>query len=467
VREVLYVLIRTQEKNVDIYDKFHTTTRNRICFEDGVLDFKTKTFYDWNEVENKDTGFEYYSTVMIHRPFKAYFKSPNKTVINDIKNKLFVPLFGNDTTKALNFISRGLSGHYEDKNWATYLGNRDSGKGVFYDGIECAFDAYVKTFELGNLMYERNTDTSETARKMYWLMDYEFVRLGISQETPAPEEKLRVRGKLLKKLAGGGDTHVARRNYDRTDTHFKIDTTFMFMGNNELVVDVNDVYEHHIAFHSVCQFKSQEEIDLMRENGENELILQSYNVKDPTIKDKCSTDEWKNAIVYLIYENFIDKPVATLKINNEEDDAAVLPIKKQILMNYEITRNDKDYVLCTDVYKKINNCKKKIDNELENIGIKKKKSKKTDITRDKNIYYGLKEIANNIPDSDIEPTAVDVKVVLGNEQESKNDDDEELEEKYFNGKKYYVSNKLVYDVDEDDNPDIEVGKIINGNINLY
>jgi hypothetical protein len=45
VREVLYVLIRTQEKNVDIYDKFHTTTRNRLCFEDGVLDFKTKKFY--------------------------------------------------------------------------------------------------------------------------------------------------------------------------------------------------------------------------------------------------------------------------------------------------------------------------------------------------------------------------------------------------------------------------------------
>ena len=36
VREVLYVLIRTQDENIDIYDKFHTTTRNRLCFEDGV-----------------------------------------------------------------------------------------------------------------------------------------------------------------------------------------------------------------------------------------------------------------------------------------------------------------------------------------------------------------------------------------------------------------------------------------------
>ena len=89
---------------------------------------------------------------------------------------------------------------------------------------------------------------------------------------------------------------------------------------------------------------------------------------------------------------------------------------------------------------------------------KKKKSKKTDITRDK-----------NIPDSDIDPSVVDVKVVLGNEKESINDDDEELEEKYFNGKKYYISNKngIVYDVDEDDSPGIEVGSIKNGIIKIW
>ena len=31
VRDVLYILIRTQDETFDIYDKFHTTTKNRLC----------------------------------------------------------------------------------------------------------------------------------------------------------------------------------------------------------------------------------------------------------------------------------------------------------------------------------------------------------------------------------------------------------------------------------------------------
>ena len=101
-----------------------------ICFKDGVLDFKEKKFYKWDEA-----NFEIYSTVIIHRNFQEHFNNPNIAVINEIKDRIFEPLFSRDTTKALNFLSRGLAGHYEDKNWATYLGNRDCGKGVFYDGI--------------------------------------------------------------------------------------------------------------------------------------------------------------------------------------------------------------------------------------------------------------------------------------------------------------------------------------------
>jgi hypothetical protein len=58
------------------------------------------------------------------------------------------------------------------------------------------------------------------------LLELEFTRLAISQETPTVESKLKASGKLIKKLAGGGDTHVARRNFDRQDTFFTIDTTF-------------------------------------------------------------------------------------------------------------------------------------------------------------------------------------------------------------------------------------------------
>jgi hypothetical protein len=383
VRDVLYVLIRTQEETFDIYDKFHTTTKNRLCFKDGVLDFQKNQFYKWEDVD-----FEIYSTVLIRRNFHDYFNNPNIAVIKEIRERVFEPLFSRDTTKALNFLSRALAGHYEDKNWATYLGNRDCGKGVFYDGIEKAFEDYVKTFELGNITYERNTDTNETSRKLYWLLDYEFVRLGVSQETPAPEEHLKVRGKTLKKLAGGGDTHIARRNYDKVDTHFKIDTTFMFMGNNEVIVDDKDAYEHHIPFHSVNQFKSQDEINRMRERGESELVLQSFKIKDPTIKDKCLTEEWKNAFVYLVYQHYIDNAVSIIK--EDVDDEEAMSLRQNILRMFDITNNPNDYILCSLVENNLNNNKKKIKNELDSLGIRKIKSNRRDATRDKNIYIGIK-----------------------------------------------------------------------------
>jgi hypothetical protein len=248
----------------------------------------------------------------------------------------------------------------------------------------------VKTFELGNIMFERHTDTQETSRKLYWLLDYEFARLAISQETPPHSSNLRVSGKLIKKLAGGGDTHVARRNYDRFDTHFKIDSTFFFMGNDELKVDCNDAFEHCIQFQSVNQFKTQAEIDKMRDEGENELLISSFKVKDPTIKEKCQTDEWKNAIVHLIYQNYSEDAVPiNTKENNDEEETKSL--RRRILDLYEITGCNRDEILCDNVYEYIGDGKKKIVAELQSMGVDKKKSK--GITyRDKLCFYGLKLI---------------------------------------------------------------------------
>ena len=397
VREALLVKIRNQEDIIDIYEKFHTTTRNRLCFKDGVLDFKARRFYNWDEI-----NFEYYSTVMIQREYGEYFKNPDTDKIEFIKDKVFVNLFGDNTNKALHFLSRGISGNYQDKNWATYLGNRDCGKGVLYECLSSAFLEYVKTFELGNIMYERHTDTQETSRKLYWLMDFEFVRLGISQETPPSSSKLQASGKLIKKLAGGGDTHVARRNYDRFDTHFKIDTTLFFMGNDELQVDCKDTFEHCIQFQSVNQFKTQAEIDKMRGDGESELLISSFKVKDPTIKERCQTEEWANAVVYLLFENYMDNAVS-IDITNNNDDEEIKSLRKQILDMYEITGCNRDEIICDDVYNCVGESKKKIWGELQSMGIVKRKSNKGP-TRDKLCFYGLKSLydpENEIPENNM------------------------------------------------------------------
>ena len=57
VVKAILVIIRLNP-NIDLYRFFHSTTKGRLCFIDGVLHFKVKHFYKWDDVD-----FPYYSTI--------------------------------------------------------------------------------------------------------------------------------------------------------------------------------------------------------------------------------------------------------------------------------------------------------------------------------------------------------------------------------------------------------------------
>ena len=56
----------------------------------------------------------------------------------------------------------------------------------------------MKPFTVQNIMCSRERKLT-TAKDNYWMLDYEFVRLAIAQETPKPEEKLKVQNEMIKK----------------------------------------------------------------------------------------------------------------------------------------------------------------------------------------------------------------------------------------------------------------------------
>lgn len=388
IREALLSKVMTENRRDDNYNKFHTTTKGRICFLDGVLDFIRRDFYTWDRVD-----FEYYTTIQINRNFKNYYDHPNSDEINSIKEKIYDVAFGEKVNDALHFLSRGIAGHCEDKNFSVYIGNRNCGKGVIYEALKCAFEHYVKPFELSMVQYQRETNSDEVSRKMYWLLDLEFARLVISQEIPAVEKNMKTCAKTFKKLTGGGDEHIARRNYDRVDTHFKIDSTFLIMGNNEMLADKQDLFEHCLEFHSVIQFKTQEEIDKMKEDNEDEKIIQIHKVKDESIKEKCHNEAWKNAMIYLLYQNYKDTPVSTFrKIDTYDEDEQ--PLRKRILENFIITGNMDDYITCADIQDILHDSKQKIKIELESLNVFKKQQTKGN-DRKKQCYFGIQQKKHN------------------------------------------------------------------------
>lgn len=387
IKEVLYSKIRLFNEKPDLYEKFHQTTKGKICFEDGYIDMLNKTFVLWEESTEK-----IYSTVMIKRKYADYYKNPNLKMIETVRKNIYEPQYGDKTEQALQFQSRALGGHHEDKRWASYLGNRNCGKGVEYELLKYAFTDYVSTFELGNMLYARKTagmENVDCSKKLYWTIDLEFVRLAVSQEIPDTKSELTVNGKMLKKLSGGGDTIIARRNYDRTDTHFTLDTTFYIKGNHSLNLDSSDCNDTRLEFQSTTQFISETEIESLKKENTDELEMKRYYVSDPKIKDKCRTLDYMNAIIYLICENYQSQPITVQKNETDIDRNTLLDTLKEMFV---FTLNDDDVIPCATVHEEDMLCeydKGKIALELQSKNIFKKKMTKGNY-RFKYCYCGIK-----------------------------------------------------------------------------
>jgi hypothetical protein len=370
-------------KNMEIKitsNKFHETTRQRFCFMDGVLDFKEQRFYPWNEI-----NFDYYSVVQIPIYYLNYVV--DYKVMEEIKTKVMEPMFNTKMDIACRYLSRALAGEVGDKTWATYVGNRNCGKGVLFCLLK-AFGDYVKDFSVQHIMCERNRK-AETARDLYWLLDHEYTRVAVSQEVPDDTKNLKVKGDAIKHIVSGGDTQIARRNYDRIDTHFKVDASLFILGNDHLDVE-GDSNECRLQFESAIQFKSAEYIANVRnyqvdetpdEKEVKEAMASKYRVADPEIKKKCLSPEWQFGFIQLMMSYY--RKEAVMVENEEEEEDTIIG---KVMKDWTITKDVKDIQLCA-LFKHYGS---KISSELALIGVKKAKHTKKDEYFQKTVYYGIK-----------------------------------------------------------------------------
>jgi len=396
LREAVYCELYTKGENNGLYEKFFTTTKGRICFQDGVLDIRHKIemkiskkktiikrgkFFKWDEVD-----FEYFSTIQINRNFAEYLEKPNHLIIDVIHKQIFKNLFGDECQTALQFLSRGLAGHLEDKAWARYMGNRNCGKGVFEKLSKSAIGDYHASINSANLLTKINKQ-SEVEKELSFAIELQFARFAVSQELPPPPKNnsVKVNGDLIKLLNGGGDPLRAKRNYDILITEFYNQSRLIVMCNDCPLLTNDDALDTCFDFHSTKQFKTQEDIDLMRKNGEEEQILSQYLPADENIKDKCMTDEWANAYIYLLLQNYKDTAVPFVKSyykkeDEDVDESCKSNLRKFIFHTFNITNNENDFTPFEKI-KEVFDLKafgcisdKKIANELVAMGLKRNKN---------------------------------------------------------------------------------------------
>jgi hypothetical protein len=231
---------------------------------------------------------------------------------------------------------------------------------------------------------------------MYWAIDLEFVRIAISQEVPPDKSNKRINGKLFKKITGGEDTIVARRNYDRTDTHLKIDSTFLIMGNDPIKVDTPDAFEHCLEFSSSVRFVSQDTID----SEPFELIKRNWQVGDPNVKMYCNSDDWKLATVKLLFDSYSPTACKIVREDDLEEDEDDTHLNRLILQNYDITGCGDDMIPVKQILADLNCSKKKIVKEMTALGISKRQNRKHNEYRDMQCFFGIKKMPTPEPESE-------------------------------------------------------------------
>jgi len=365
IKELLYAKIKVNCSTSIKYSWFHSSCKKKICFEDGVLDFKTKTFTLWEDVKEP-----IYTTTLIKRPYYNYFVNPNREFIDKIKINIFTNLFGNKTKLALQFFSRAIAGCNEDKNFMSYMGNRDCGKGILYECFTSAFENYVTSFSLDNIMCRRESNKgNDIAKENAWLLDLEFARIAISQETDHNvngniKQSLKVSNKVMKSIMSGGDVLEGRRLYEQV-TKFTIDTTLAVFGNNELSISEEDSSQHHLKFEGVKQFVTQEKYDSFKQYGDE--FVSAYAIRDPDLKFKVRSEDYTNAMVYLLFENYTDTCITVETAINDDEEEITPSIRALIFKFYTITKNDKDRVSKDDLFRLIGKDHKKITAELRDM----------------------------------------------------------------------------------------------------
>lgn len=365
VNNILKVLMPKMEDDDEFNEKMWHSCLGKICFKNGYWNFKDKRFVTWDE-DDKNTN-QTFSPFCIKKDFPIEFNVNEKETPEEkwIMDKVIVPIFVDKVQRTffLQWCSRCLAGDYTDKSWAVGLGNRNCGKGVLTGLFNVSFGEYCRAFNAEELVVCR-MGAGDVAKKLGWLIPFEYTRLNISNELKTHDDKdrkLKLDGNAVKSVASGGDTKTARLNF-KDEQQFKCQGSMFLMMNEMLEMQPADALENVVTFNFNSEFKTK----LTEEDIKNNSIKNNpykIQIADPKIKETIEQNEkYQLAFVKIILRNYIDtKPDIPEEIKELNDDLhdtsdTTIEILKE---SFEFTKNVNDIMTVGDVNKILNdNCKR-------------------------------------------------------------------------------------------------------------
>jgi hypothetical protein len=300
-----------------------------LLFADGVFHVPTRTF---------EKGFDKRRVFLarIGRPFPGVRDYSLEEAVN---RALFIePVESVDVGCYLKTcLARAIAGCYRDKRFLCTIGEANSSKGTITTAMRAAFGAYVNEWNANNIKYNGRSGADE-AKKLAWLAPLRACRLAISNECRM--DKVPIDGNLLKTLSSGGDMVSVRQNF-KDEVGMIVKTAFVYMGNDMPEITPKDTGIQ--ARMRVVRFTKQ---FVETPIGPNQIKA------DPTIKEKLGTDEWANAVFWLIVDAFGEIGVEPTEVQKETKEWIpndVENFREVIEERFTLTGCDTDYVAAKDI----------------------------------------------------------------------------------------------------------------------
>ena len=314
----------------DFIDNLWSSNLGKLCFKNGYWDFKKKALVPYDE--------HTLTTIKINRDYVGSTQEDR----DEVMKRIFLPIFNRDCELMLcwlNYIARGLAGHVEDKNWSVGIGERDCGKGVLGGALENCFGDYVRATNSENFMFKAGQQDS--AKALSWLVPFEFKRLLLTNEiTKDSENKYRINGNVLKKLASGGDKIEARVNH-KDEINFKIQARPVMFCNDLPPIEPSDAKETSYCFRYPSKFISEDDerlknpiirdkyhidkdgevvYDLDEQGNRIKINVCNFYPKDDSIKSWLRQPNIINAFIDIIFNEYGDKIKIPESMKEEQAD---------------------------------------------------------------------------------------------------------------------------------------------------
>ena len=304
-------------------------SKEYLPFLNGVYCMRQRKLISYDECEVQFTE-------QITRDFPKY----NEKAFKELMEKVIIPILPDEEERKYFFycLSRGLAGYYEDKKWYINRGSRNSGKGVIMKLLENAFKIYVGSFNSGVLVKKTN-ENSDEAKNLSWVVKLRHKRIIISNEI---DEGVILWGKMLKKLASGGDTMVGRTNF-KDEIEFVPQFTMFLNLNNIKGVDPVDALENCEQFYCKSKFVSKEELI----EGQNFLKLRDDNIKTFILQNDII-----DAFTIYVLNHFQDdmKTPESVKLSTQDIKYDIpLSLEEVVLKHFRYSKNPNDKLFTNEI----------------------------------------------------------------------------------------------------------------------